>query len=165
LPCRGASGSGAFDFTRKLLDQVGVSRRIDFTLQQAGCAGDGETADVLAQRVTGTRLLQRDFLLGVTDEPLAFRNGSATRFIDDLGRTLVRLVDDLLRLLTSSSQDALGFPVGALQLCWPRSAAARPSAIFFCRSPTAFDQRRPDELDREPDQDPENQSPGRAASH
>ena len=112
-----SSGLGAFDFARQLLDQVGVSLRIDFTLQQAGCAGDGKTADVLAQRVTGTRLLERDFLLGVTDESLAFRNGSASRFIDDLRRTLVRLVDDLLRLLTGRIQDALGFPVRALQLC------------------------------------------------
>jgi hypothetical protein len=65
----------------------------------------------------------------------------------------VRLVDDLLGLVAGCVDDALGFPMGALQFGLAALGGGETFRDFLLSVFDRLGKGRPDELDREPDQD------------
>src|ERR1700731_1877239 len=87
--------SATRDLGRQLIQQLGVSLRIDLAFQQARRALDRELSYFLAQLFTRPRTLPRHFVPCLICEALGFVRRRALGFVDDFVRTLARQIDDL----------------------------------------------------------------------
>jgi len=112
--------------------------RIDFLAQDLLGTGNRQFGDALTQLLLGTFDFLVDFRLGAGDDLVGLDLGVALGFLDDLLRTLFGLGDKLGGLALGFAQ-GFGERLAAISCSFlPRSAAARPSAIWACRSAIAF---------------------------
>src|SRR5208283_5792257 len=104
--------SAMSDLGRQFVEQLGVSSRVDFALQQARCALHGELAHFLAQAFAGARTLARRFVARLGQQTLRLGGGRALGLVDHLVRALAGLVQNLRRPVARLAQDFLGARLG-----------------------------------------------------
>src|SRR5258708_4834848 len=105
---------------RELVQELGVSLRVDFTAEQARSALDRELAHFPPQalpRVSAppppraparARGFARPSLVRGRDEPLRLARGRSLGVLDDLIRTFSRQIDDLRGAIARFADDFLG---------------------------------------------------------
>src|SRR4051812_40946914 len=79
------------ELRRELIEQFAVRLRIDFLLEHALGARDGQAHDLSAQCVTRPVALEVDLRLGAREGLLALEARGLARFLDDLVRLRARL--------------------------------------------------------------------------
>jgi len=120
---------------------VGIA--IDFATQHLLGTAHCQRRNLLTQFLAGAMGSGGDFRLGSSTLTLGLSHGIFLGFVDDLIGTRMRLLNDLVGLATSILEQ-----IGDARLCLSQVlvaairrrqtlAAARPSAIFFCRSSMA----------------------------
>ena len=80
---------------RELVQELGVSLRVDFTAEQTRSALDRELAHFPPQAFARARGFARHFLVRLRDEPLRLARGRSLGVLDDFIRTFSRQIDDL----------------------------------------------------------------------
>jgi hypothetical protein len=146
----------ALDFERELLEQIGMRLRIDLATEQSACAYHGDLRNFLPQLFARTRRFELDALSSFGNQALAFRQGTAPSFFDQLVRAAIRLLDDLgclcARFLDDFRCAGLGLGQALLAFLGRRKAFRDLATPIIDRR----DQRRPNELHRYPSKNEEN---------
>jgi hypothetical protein len=120
------------------VQQIGVDTGIDFLLQDLLGTLDGQRGHLLTQGFTGSNGLLLSFSAGSSNNLVAFFCRAGLGFFDDgLGAAFgVRKPRSCsLRVWANSCSTRL---LAAVSSVLALSAAARPSAIFWARSSSAF---------------------------
>src|SRR5882762_10405974 len=94
---------------RELVQELGVSPRVDFTAEQARSALDRELAHFPPQALARARGFARHFLVRLHDEPLRLARGRALGVIDDLRGAIARFADDFLGARLSLAEFLFAF--------------------------------------------------------
>src|SRR5690606_15566847 len=87
--------SASLDLLSELLEQVSVRLGVDLAAEQLRSSSHGERSHFLGELLTRAAGLELHFLASLADQALAFSDRGAARFIHELVRATVRLLDDL----------------------------------------------------------------------
>src|SRR6185369_4973117 len=108
--------SAMSDLRRELRDEVGVRPRIDLALEELRGRAHGELRHFLAQAVPRALRFEIDLLLGRGDQPLPFLRRGGLRLLDELVRTMLRVIDDLRGAFACLADDRIRALVRLRQL-------------------------------------------------
>src|SRR5712672_3997355 len=119
----------------QLVEQLCVRARIDLALQDLRRAADRERRHLAAQLLARLLRVERHLGARALDEPRALRLRRLLRALDDLIAARLRLLLDRQCARAGLPHQLFDAALGRrARSFWPRSAAARPSAILRVRS-------------------------------
>src|SRR5262249_27560848 len=152
--------SGPLDLSLELRQQLGVRLGVHLAAQDLLGAGDGERGDLLAQGLARARVFLVDLGLRRGLLAVALFSGCVARLVDQLGGALLRLGDDIGRALARRAQVGLGLARRRLERLLALLGRGQALGDHFLALLDRAQQRRPDELDREPDEQEERDALG-----
>ncbi len=129
--------------------------RVDLTLKQFRGGADGNLRYLPAQALARTSGIEHDLLLRRGYEPGAFRRRGAFRLLDQIVRAMLRLVDDVAGALARFANDDFGSLLGLVQVFLAALSGRQAVRDGLLPRRDCTQQRRPDEAERKPDQDDE----------
>src|SRR6266581_2032530 len=143
------------DFPLQPAEQLGVRLGVDLAAQDLLGAGDCERSDLFAQHLLRARDLLVDVCLGRCEDALGLGLGCGLRLVHHLRVALFRRTDDLADALARLRELLVRALARRLQL--PPALLARGEAVgdLLLALLDRAHQRRPDEFDREPDEERE----------
>src|SRR6266853_3977981 len=146
-------GHHASDLFLELAEQLGMALRVYFAPEDFLRTGDGERGDLLPQHFPGAGDLLVDVGLGRGEDALGLGLGGGLRLVQHLRLALFRRTDELADALARLGELFVRALARLLQLA--PAALARGEAVrdLLLALLDRAHQRRPDEFDREPDEE------------
>src|SRR5580700_4189131 len=103
------------DLRRELIDDIAMSARIDFALQDLRRRADGNLGNIPTQCLARVRSLEIDLLFSRRQQPGAFGSGRALGLFHHVVGAMLRLIDDLGGAFACLAHDDLGTLIGGSQ--------------------------------------------------
>src|SRR5690606_33298160 len=143
------------DLGCQLVEDVLKRPGVDLATDQAFGAGHGQRTDLLAQILA--RAVGGGLDLGHGDGLLAIRLGQRVLLglLDDLAAATVRLLDDLVGLAARFAHDLVDLVLRLRQILLAAISGGEAFSDLLLALLDGLHQRRPDELDGDPDEDRE----------